>query len=352
MQDVITHPYEGVSPAFTTATVHRGAGSSVLGRATIGKAAWLGALSVVRADGHVVEIGDDFHLGARSTVHIAHEVYPCLIGDRVTVGRNACVHACTVGNDVVVEDNCVILDGVAVAGNTAFEPDSVVFPGKKLEGGFLYGGAPAKPLRPLAPGELAERAASLRARDDAGEQIESRARPAAGSDLDPSVFIAETATVRGRLLAAQSSSVLFSNELDAGNATITIGARTNIQDNTIIRCSGEGFRIGSNSTIGHNVLLHDCVIGERSLIGIGSTVAKGTVIGDDVLLAAGARTAEGQVLESGFLYVGSPARQRVPLDAGKRDMIAATIRAYCHYSKVFKAAQNATARDPVPTDQP
>ena len=264
---------------------------------------------------------------------------PACIGHRVTVGKNSCVHACTVGSNVVVPDNCVILDGVVVADNVAFEPNSIVFPGAKIHGGFLYAGMPAKPVREIGLDEIAERAAQLRARGDEHEQVAPRIQPAANSDLHPSVFIAATASVKGRLVAARGSSVFFSNDLDAGNATITIGENTNIQDNTTIICSGDGFRIGHDSTIGHNVMLHDCAIGNYSLIGIGSTVAKGTVVGNQVLLAAGARTEEGQVLEDGFLYIGSPARKRAPLDQMKTEMIASTIWTYCHYSQVFKAAQ-------------
>ena len=66
--------YDGVSPRFASAPAHAGAGAAVLGRATLGKSAWLGARSVIRADGHYIEIGDDFRLGARATVHIAHAV--------------------------------------------------------------------------------------------------------------------------------------------------------------------------------------------------------------------------------------------------------------------------------------
>jgi carbonic anhydrase/acetyltransferase-like protein (isoleucine patch superfamily) len=54
----------------------RGVGSAVLGRVTVGRNAWLGALSVMRADGHFVRVGDDFHLGPRSTLHINHEISP------------------------------------------------------------------------------------------------------------------------------------------------------------------------------------------------------------------------------------------------------------------------------------
>jgi carbonic anhydrase/acetyltransferase-like protein (isoleucine patch superfamily) len=332
-------PYEGVLPSFSTPVLHAGEGSAVVGRVTMGRGAWLGALSAVRADGHVVKVGDDFHLGPRSTLHIAHDVFPCLVGDCVTVGENGCVHACTVGNNVVLEDGCVVLDGAVVADNVAFEPGSIVFPGAKIQSGFLYAGMPAKPVRQLEPNEIEERRRGVTARADLHHRIAPRDRPAVGSEMHPSFFIAATATVKGRIVAAQESSVFFSNDLDAGNSTIIIGEKTNIQDNTIIQCSSDGIRIGRESTIGHNVLLNDCAIGDRSLIGIGSTVARGTVIGNDVLLAAGARTEEGQVLEDGYLYTGTPARKRIPLDVAKREMIAFTIRTYCHYSQVFKAAQ-------------
>ena len=79
-------PYAGISPSFATPPIHAGAASAVLGRVTLGRNAWLGALSVIRADGHFVRVGDDFHLGARSTLHINHEIFPCIVGDRVSVG--------------------------------------------------------------------------------------------------------------------------------------------------------------------------------------------------------------------------------------------------------------------------
>lgn len=339
MQTSITLPYEGASPSFASPALHRGVYSAVCGRVTIGKNAWLGALTLVRADGHVVKIGDDVHLDARSTVHIAHDVFPCIIGDRVTAGKNTCIHACTVGSNVVIGDNCVILDGAVVSDNIVLEPDSLVFPSSKLESGFLYAGMPAKPVRPIDLDEIAQRAGATRARHDEGQSVDARARPAATSEIHPSVFIAASASVKGRIVAGESSSIFFSNELDAGNATITIGDKTNIQDNTIIRCSGEGFRIGRESTIGHNVMLQDSTIGDYSLIGIGSIVARGTVVGNHVLLAAGARTEENQVLEDGFLYTGTPARKRAPLDVKKREMIGSTIWTYCFYSQEFKGAQ-------------
>ena len=108
----------------------------------------------------------------------------------------------------------------------------------------------------------------------------------------------------------ESASIWFSNQFDAGGATITIGPRTNIQDNTVIRCSTkQGVTFGRDASVGHNVTIHDCEVGNESLLGIGSFVAPGTIVGERVLLAASARTTPGQVLESGWLYAGDPAAQ-------------------------------------------
>lgn len=334
-------PYEGVTPSFASPFVYAGPGSSVLGRATIGKAAWLGLLSVIRADGHYVRIGDDFTLGARSTVHIAHDVFPCVIGDRVSVGENSCVHACTVGSDVIIGDNAVVLDGAVVEDHVVIVSGTTVFPGKRIPSGHVYGGNPAKPLLALSASDFAQhRQRALAARNDAERRPPGRSRPAEGSRIDPSAFIPSTASIRGRLEAASNTSIWFSNDFDAGEATITIGQNSNVQDNTVIRCgTAQGVTIGQNTTVGHNVYMNDCVIGEEALIGIGSHVARGTVIEDRVLLAAGARTEEGQMLKSGWLYGRAPARQIAPLDKAKYEMIGYIIGHYCQYARDYAAAE-------------
>ena len=336
-------PFNGVLPIFAGPAVQVGAGAAVLGRVTLGRDAWLGDLAVLRGDGDYVQVGDDCHIGARATLHIVHEALPCIVGDRVSIGENACVHACTVGNDVVIGDNVVVLDGSVVEDNVILEKDALVFPGKHIAGGHLYAGAPAKPVRALEAGEVAARSAQIR-QARAASAPASRIAPtgSARSDIHASVFVAATARLRGAIRLAESASVFFSNELDAGGAAIAIGPRTNVQDNTIIRCStAQGVTIGHDSTVGHNVLIEDSIIGNHSLIGIGSAVAVGTRVEDYVLLAAGARTAPGQVLESGWLYAGNPARKLAPLDAQKRGMIGVIVGHYCGYSQAFKAAQEA-----------
>jgi gamma-carbonic anhydrase len=336
--------FAGIQPSFATPLVHAGAGSAVLGRVTLGRNARLGALSVIRADGHFVRVGHDFHLGDRSTLHINHEIFPCIVGDRVSVGRNACVHACTVGSDVVVGDDVVILDGAVVEDNVVLESGSTVFPNKRVPGGFLYAGSPARPVRALGAGEVAEQRGMLRERGDDEPSMNAPVARAAGSEVHASVFIASTAAVRGRLVAAEAASVWYSNNFDAGDATISIGARTNIQDNTVIRCAtAQGVSIGCDSTVGHNVMIYDCVIGNQSLIGIGSTVAEGTVVADRVLLAAAARTSPGQILETGWMYAGTPARKLAPLDDAKQALTDLIVLQYCQYAQDFAALEEALA---------
>lgn len=329
-------PYAGTLPQFASPPLHVGEGAAVLGRATLGARARLGARSVVRADGHFVTAGDDFSLGARSTVHIAHGLHPAIIGDRVTVGRNAVVHACTLGSDIVVGDDAVILDGSVVADRVVIEPRSIVFPRSTLEAGKLYAGMPAKPVRDLRPGEVEEWARALR--DE--EQLALSETSLSPMEVGENAFVAGTARLRGRVVAGKNSSIWFGCILDAGAGEIRIGENTNIQDNTDIICSSAGdFEIGPDSTIGHNVTLGPCRIGARSLIGIGSVVMPGTVVQDDVFVAAGAETTEGQVLESGWLWGNRPARKIAPLDEAKRLLIKVTVEHYRDYAQKFAEAQ-------------
>lgn len=331
-------PYEGVAPRFGEGPHAFGARSSVLGRAEIGARTWLGPRAVVRADGHFVRLGDDFHLGEAGTVHIAHEVHPCVVGDRVSAGRNAVIHACAVGDDCVFEDDVVILDGSVVSSGVVIEAGSVVFPRSELKGGQLYAGAPAKPLRALEAGELAERRAALDRRiaaSLAGDEA-SPAPPERG------VFCAATAAVSGEVRFGAQSSVFFSCEVHAGLGAITLGENVNVQDNSVLTGS---VRIGRDTTIGHNVTMTDCVVGERALIGIGATLAPGTMVEDDVLVAAGAVTRPGQRLEAGSLWGGRPARVLSRLSEAKGAGMAEIVPMYRFYGRFYAAAQRASRSD-------
>lgn len=332
-------PYDGISPAIGEPGAFFDRGCAVLGRARIGRGAAFAAFSVVRADGHVVNAGDDFFLGAHATVHISHELYGSTVGDRVTVGRNSIVHACTIGDDCVLEDDVVVLDGAAVGCGSVVAAGSVVFPRTALPAGHWCEGSPARAVRPLEAGE----AAVIR------ERVRNAARPCdtvserelhIGGAQDGG-WLAATVVGRARLVLGAASSIWFGCALQAPGHGIRVGARSNVQDNTVMRALRGPIEIAADTTIGHNVRLEDCSIGSRTLVGMGSRLASGTVVQDDVFVAAGTFTTEGQVLESGSLWGGRPARPIAPLGDPLRKVIAQAGAMYCEYAAQFAQQQAA-----------
>jgi len=323
--------YEGTSPDLRGAPAFAGPGAVVVGRTVLGAGAWLGAWSVIRADGHDIRIGEDFHLGERATVHIAQDVYPTHVADRVTAGRGAVVHACTVGEGCAIERDAVILDGAKVGAGAVISAGSVVFPRARLEGGWLYSGSPAKPVARVSPQQVEGYHHKIRNERPRGLHGAGAPRP----DLD--CFVAPTASVRARVVAGEGVGIWYGCRLDAGTHRIVIGAGSNVQDNSRLVCEAGEIVLGPDVTVGHNVTLTDCTVAARSLIGIGSLIASGTRVDSDVLVAAGTQTEPGQRLTSGHVWAGRPARPIAPMDARKRDMLAATLANYRTYATRFRA---------------
>lgn len=139
--------------------------------------------------------------------------------------------------------------------------------------------------------------------------------------LGERVFIDPAAVVIGDVHLGADTSVWPCAVIRGDMHTITIGERTSVQDNAVLHIThasdfnidGWPLRIGDDVTIGHNACLHGCTVGNRVLIGIGSTVLDGAVVEDEVVLGAGALVTPGKRLQSGYLYVGSPCKQARPL---------------------------------------
>jgi carbonic anhydrase/acetyltransferase-like protein (isoleucine patch superfamily) len=122
-------------------------------------------------------------------------------------------------------------------------------------------------------------------------------------------FIADNATVIGSVVLEQNASIWFNAVLRGDNDVITVGENSNVQDGSVLHTDG-GFplTIGKNVTIGHKVMLHGCVIGDNSLIGINAVVLNGAKIGKNCLIGANALIPEGKVIPDGSLVMGSPGK--------------------------------------------
>ncbi|MCY7314549.1 MAG: gamma carbonic anhydrase family protein [Rubrivivax sp.] len=122
-------------------------------------------------------------------------------------------------------------------------------------------------------------------------------------------FVADSAQVIGRVRLAAGSSVWYGAVLRGDNDWITLGARSNIQDGSVLHTdSGMPLTIGEDVTIGHLVMLHGCTVGDGALIGIRAVVLNGATIGRHCLVGAGAVVTEGSVFPDHSLIFGSPAR--------------------------------------------
>lgn len=139
---------------------------------------------------------------------------------------------------------------------------------------------------------------------------ESPRRPPQGR-----AFIAPNAFLIGRVELGEDASVWFGCVLRGDNEWITVGERTNIQDNSVLHTDmGFPLEIGADCTIGHGVILHSCTIGENSLIGMGATILNGARIGRNCLVGANALITENKEFPDNSLIVGSPAKVLRPLD--------------------------------------
>ena len=128
-------------------------------------------------------------------------------------------------------------------------------------------------------------------------------------------WIAPNASVIGDVVLGEDCGVWFGATLRGDNETISVGARSNIQEGSTLHTDmGFPLDIGEDCTIGHNAILHGCSIGDGSLVGMGAIVLNGAKIGRGCLVGAGALVTEGKVFPDGSLIVGSPAKVMRALD--------------------------------------
>jgi carbonic anhydrase/acetyltransferase-like protein (isoleucine patch superfamily) len=160
-------------------------------------------------------------------------------------------------------------------------------------------------------------------------------------EIDDTVWIDPTAVVIGDTHIGAGSNVWPNVTIRGDINKIRIGEKTNIQDNSLLHNShdskympgGAALIIGSYVTVGHQVTLHGCQIGDYCLIGMGSIVLDNAQVQDRVMIGAGSLVPPGKVLESGYLYVGSPVKQVRELKPGELEFLEYSAEHYCELAR-------------------
>jgi carbonic anhydrase/acetyltransferase-like protein (isoleucine patch superfamily) len=151
-------------------------------------------------------------------------------------------------------------------------------------------------------------------------------------------FIADNATVIGRVRLGDASSVGFNAVSRGDNDLIEVGRQSNVQDGAILHTDpGIPLAVGARVTIGHRAMLHGCTFGDGTLIGIGSPVLNGARIGARCLLGAHALVTEGKEFPDGVLIIGAPARVARDLTAEEIERIEASAQIYVDNARRFVA---------------
>jgi carbonic anhydrase/acetyltransferase-like protein (isoleucine patch superfamily) len=161
--------------------------------------------------------------------------------------------------------------------------------------------------------------------------------------VHPTAFVDESAQVIGDVTIGAESSVWMGSILRGDVNAIRIGARTNVQDGTVIHVQRNTHAtvIGNDVTIGHGALLHGCTIADRVLVGIGAILLNGANIGEDCIVAAGALVPESVTVPPRSLVMGSPAKVRRPLTDDEVRMVLAYAANYVTYRLDYMEPQPA-----------
>lgn len=155
--------------------------------------------------------------------------------------------------------------------------------------------------------------------------------------IHPDAWVADTASVIGRVQLDAGASVWFGAVIRGDNELIHVGAGSNVQEGAVLHTDmGYPLTIAANVTIGHQAMLHGCTVGEGSLIGIQAVILNGAVIGKNCLVAAGAVVKENAVFPDGSLIVGAPAEAKRTMTPDQQAKLSKNTAFYVQNAKRFK----------------
>jgi len=152
-------------------------------------------------------------------------------------------------------------------------------------------------------------------------------------------YVADNATVIGKVRLKAGASVWFGAVLRGDNEWIEIGSRSNVQDNCTMHTDpGFPLTVGEGSTVGHNAILHGCTVGNNTLIGMGAILLNGATVGSNCLIGAGALLRENMIVPDNSLVVGSPARVLRTIDDKATKLIARAAESYFERSQIYASS--------------
>lgn len=154
--------------------------------------------------------------------------------------------------------------------------------------------------------------------------------------IHTSSFIAPSADVIGRVTIGEEASIWYNATLRGDINDITIGPRSNVQDNACVHLADEyGCHVGELVTIGHSAIIHACTIADECLVGMGSVILDGAEIGPRCIVGAGALVTGGKIFPEGSLILGSPAKVVKTLSAEEQANIKNWALKYVRQSRLF-----------------
>ena len=152
-----------------------------------------------------------------------------------------------------------------------------------------------------------------------------------------SAWVADSAQVMGEVEIGENSSLWFGAIVRGDTETIRIGDNTNIQDGSVLHADvGMPLTIGNNVTVGHQVMLHGCTVGDGALIGIGAIVLNGAKIGKGCIVGAGALVTEGKEFPDGSMILGSPAKAVRELTPAQKEGLIKSAIHYVENAALYK----------------
>ncbi|WP_353174788.1 gamma carbonic anhydrase family protein [Delftia acidovorans] len=156
-------------------------------------------------------------------------------------------------------------------------------------------------------------------------------------EVAASAWVADSAEVMGNVQLAEDASIWFGAVLRGDCESIAIGEGSNIQDASVLHADlGKPLVVGRHVTVGHQVMLHGCTIGDESLIGIGAVVLNGAKIGRNCLVGAGALITEGKEFPDGSMIIGSPAKAVRQLTPEQIEGLRRSAQHYVDNARRFK----------------